>query len=62
MGQTVGRVSWKAIGRGVSWESSARAETLAGADGAGPLRQVLWVQAISVGAVFGPKWVDADKS
>lgn len=54
MGQAVGRVSGEAVRGRVSREACAGAEALAGADGAGPLRQVLRVQAISLRAVFGP--------
>lgn len=44
----------EAIGRRVSRKTRAGAEALTGADGAGPFSQVLWVQPISVRAVFGP--------
>lgn len=48
VGQAVGRVRGEAVGGRVSGKSGAGAETLTGADGAGSLRQVLWVQSISV--------------
>lgn len=43
MRQAVGRVRGEAVGGRVSWEACAGAEALAGADGAGPLSQVLWM-------------------
>lgn len=48
MGKAVGRVCGEAVGWRVSRKPRAGAEALAGADGAGPLSQVLWVQPISV--------------
>lgn len=44
----------EAVGRRVSRETRAGAEALTGADGAGPLSQVLRKQSIALGAVFGP--------
>ena len=41
-------MSGETIGRRVSRKTGAGAEALAGADGAGPLSQVLRVQAISL--------------
>lgn len=54
MGDAIGRVCGESIERRVSRKTCAGAETLAGADGAGPLSQVLRVQPISLRAVFGP--------
>lgn len=54
MGQAIGRVCGEAVGRRVSRETRAGAEALTGADGAGPLSQVLRKQSIALGAVFGP--------
>lgn len=46
--QAVGGVCGEAVGWRVGGKSCAGAETLTGADGAGSLRQVLWVQSVSV--------------
>lgn len=54
MGDAIGRVCGESIERRVSRKTCAGAEALAGADGAGPLSQVLQVQPISLRAVFGP--------
>lgn len=46
--QAVGGVRGQAVGGRVGWQASAGAEALAGADGAGPLGQVLWVVPVSL--------------
>lgn len=58
MRQAVGRVCGEAVGRWVRGQTSAGAEALAGADGAGPFGQVLRVQPIPLHTVFGPKKVE----